>query len=139
MRKITLSLLFCFVLIILAGCYAAEVQSGTKLVNGKPYWFFSPSKDGKIGGVGVCGMHVDGTTGQKTLATQRALEEIARQMGVKVDSYSSLKSVSDNTGSAVSGESSSFFTVDGREVKAKIEEMWEDPYTNELYVWMVAE
>lgn len=124
--------------ILLAGC-AAETQSGVKLVNGKPYWFYNPSLNGKIGGVGVSGIHVDGKTGQKSLATQRALEEIARQMGVKVDSYASLRTSTTDNSATVSGESSSFFTVDGKEVKAMIKEEWEDPYTHELYVWMVTE
>lgn len=114
-------------------------KSNVKLINGKPEWFYTPSKDGKSGGVGVSGIHVDGKTGQKNLAIQRALDEIAKQMGVKVNSYSSVRSQADNSGSSVSGESSSFFTVEGKEVKAKIVEMWEDPYTNELYVWMLTQ
>ncbi|MGE4265969.1 MAG: hypothetical protein AB7F25_00905 [Deferribacterales bacterium] len=136
-RILTLIILAVFCLTF-SGCFAGKTD-GVRLINGKPEWFYHPSDGSSIGGVGVSGIHVDGKTGQKTLAMQRALEEIARQMGVKVQSFSSLKSVSDSTGSAVSGESSSFFTVDGSEVKARIKAMWEDPYTEELYVWMVTE
>ncbi|MGE4317900.1 MAG: hypothetical protein AB7E96_03250 [Deferribacterales bacterium] len=121
------------------GCATTGDPSSVKLINGKPSWFYTPSLNGKTGGVGVSGIHVDGKTGQKSLAAQRALEEIAKQMGVKVSSFSTIRSESDNNGSSVSGQSSSFFTVDGTEVKAKIVEMWEDPYTHELYVWMVAQ
>ena len=125
--------------LVFAGCQA-EKSSGVKLINGKPEWFFTPSKEGRIGGVGVSGVHVDGKTGQKSLAMQRAQEEIARQMGVKVQSFSSLKSVSDtSSGTSTSGETSSFFTVDGIEVRARIEAIWEDPYTQELYIWMVTQ
>lgn len=138
MKKNICAVLIILTLLVLGGC-VQKTQTGIKMVNGKPYWFYSPSKDGKIGGVGVSGIHVDGTTGQKTLAAQRALEEIARQMGVKVVTYSSLKSSFDNNSSSVSGDTSSFFTSDGKEVKARIEEMWEDPYTHELYIWMVSE
>lgn len=112
---------------------------GPKLIDGKPEWYYTPSKDGKIGGVGVSGIHKDGKTGQKQLAVERALAEIARQMGVKVDSYSSLQSQSSGGSTSVAGQAHSFFTVSGKTVKARIVEMWEDNYSQELYIWMVAE
>jgi hypothetical protein len=138
MKKILTSIILAVFCLAFSGCFADKTD-GVKLINGKPEWFFHPSDGGKIGGVGVSGIHVDGKTGQKALATQRALEEIAKQMGVKVQSFSTLKSMSDSSGSSISGESSSFFTVDGKEVKATIKAMWEDSYTQELYVWMVAQ
>jgi hypothetical protein len=138
MKKILTSIILAVFCLTFSGCYADKTD-GVKLINGKPEWFFHPTDGGKVGGVGVSGMHVDGKTGQKALAIQRAQEEIAKQMGVKVQSFSSLKSVSDSSGSVVSGESSSFFTVDGKEVKASIKAMWEDPYTQELYIWMVTQ
>ena len=138
MKKILTSIILAVFCLTFSGCFA-EKSDGVKLIQGKPEWFYHPSDGSNIGGVGVSGIHVDGKTGQKTLAMQRALEEIARQMGVKVQSFSSLKSVSDSSGSAVSGESSSFFTVEGNEVKARIKAMWEDSYTGELYIWMVTE
>jgi len=110
---------------------------GPKLIDGKPEWYFNPSKDGKIGGVGVSGIHKDGKTGQKQLAVERALAEIARQMGVKVQSFSDIKSHTSAGSSSVQGESHSFFTVEGNVVNARIEQMWEDRYSGELYVWMV--
>ncbi|PLX69881.1 MAG: hypothetical protein C0603_02810 [Denitrovibrio sp.] len=114
-------------------------KSGPKLIDGKPEWYFNPSKDGKIGGVGVSGIHKDGKTGQKQLAVERALAEIARQMGVKVESYSSLQSQTAGGSSSVSGQSHSFFTVDGKSVNARIEQMWENKYSGELFIWMVAQ
>lgn len=122
----------------MAAC-AATSGGGPNLVNGKPEWYFSPEKDGKIGGVGVSGIHKDGKTGQKKLAVERALGEIARQMGVKVQSFSNLTSQSSSYGTSVTGTDHSFFTVDGKIVTARIVEIWEDSYTHELYVWMVAE
>lgn len=140
MQKKFRIILICFLCVALAGCAGASYsEGGQKLINGKPDWYYSPSKNGKIGGVGVCGMHVDGKTGQKKLAVERALAEIARQMGVKVQSFSALKSQTAAGSSSVQGETHSFFTVDGKTVNAHIEKMWEDPYTDELYVWMVAE
>ncbi len=121
----------------LVGCVGS---GGPKLIDGKPEWYYNPSKDGKIGGVGVSGIHIYGKTGQKQLAVERALAEIARQMGVKVESFSSLKSQTAGGSSSVSGgQSHSFFTVDGKSVNARIEQMWENEYTGELFVWMVAQ
>jgi len=123
----------------LSGCAGLYASNGPKLIDGKPEWYFNPSKDGKIGGVGVSGIHKDGMTGQKQLAVERALTEIARQMGVKVDSFSSIQSQTAGGSSTLSGQTSSFFTVGGKTVNARIVEMWEDDYTHELYVWMVAQ
>lgn len=119
------------------GC--AGTGGGPKLIDGKPEWYFTPSAGGKVGGVGVSGIHKDGKTGQKQLAVERALAEIARQMGVKVDSFSSIHSNTSAGSSSVSGQSASFFTASGKTVNARIAEMWEDPYTKELYIWMVSE
>lgn len=139
MKRNTYVILICVLCVIIAGCAGMSDPKGPKLVDGKPEWYFHPSKDGKIGGVGVSGIHKDGKTGQKQLAVERALAEIARQMGVRVQSFSNLASQTSGGSTAVSGESHSFFTVDGRTVNAHIEQMWEDPYTQELYVWMVTE
>jgi len=121
------------------GCAGMGMTKGPKLIDGKPEWYYNPSSGGKVGGVGVSGIHKDGKTGQKQLAVERALSEIARQMGVKVDSYSSLYSQSNSGGSSVEGRSTSFFTTEGKTVNARIVEMWEDPYSKELYIWMVSE
>ncbi|PLX70983.1 MAG: hypothetical protein C0602_02815 [Denitrovibrio sp.] len=136
MKKIAKLFLFGLFCITIAGC-AGTYGDGPKLIDGKPEWYYTPSKDGKIGGVGVSGIHKDGKTGQKKLAVERALAEIARQMGVKVESYSNLKSQTSGGSSATSGQSHSFFTVDGHTVNARIEQMWEDRYSGELYIWMV--
>jgi len=115
----------------------AEKEQGVRLVDGKPEWFYNPSVDGKIGGVGVSGIHINGKTGQKRLAVNRAINSIAHQMGVKVQSFSAVRSETSAGGTSTSGESSAFFTVDGKSVTAVIKEIWIDPYSSELYVWMV--
>ena len=51
-----------------------------------PEWVTNPSKNGIIGGVGYCAAHINGYAGQKELASKRALEDIARQKGVLVNS-----------------------------------------------------
>lgn len=138
-KVISMKRLFIFLLCVgMLGC-AGIGGGGPKLIDGKPDWYYNPSNGGKIGGVGVSGIHKDGKTGQKQLAVERALAEIARQMGVKVDSFSSLHSNTSGGSTAVSGQSASFFTSSGKTVNARIVEMWEDPYSKELYVWMVTQ
>lgn len=141
MSKIIQITIILIILASLSACVTipSKTKSGVKLVDGRPEWYYNPSAGGKVGGVGVSGIHVNGKTGQKQLAVERALSEIASQLGVKVASYSKVESNSSSAGgSSVKGESLSLFTVDGQTVNASIVEIWEDPRTKELYVWMVA-
>lgn len=105
----------------------------------KPSWIQNSSIEGKVAGIGVCGMHVNGENAQRSLAIKRAIDEIALQLGVKVNNVSLVgtKAVAGSGGSSV--ESYSFQTVEGKVVRATIKETWKDPKTLELYVWMVAE
>lgn len=104
----------------------------------KPSWIFNPNQKDGTGGVGVSSMHVRGISAQRELAISRAIDEIARQLGVKVRSVLKTSSKVDSTGASSSMESYSFHTVDGRVVSAYLAGMWNDPNTDELYVWMVA-
>lgn len=104
-----------------------------------PSWVLSPSKNGKIGGVGKCGFHVNGYTAQKELATQRALEDIARQKGVEITSSLKISSQSSNYSNMPStvSESKSEQKVINTGVKAHIEEVWQDEITKDLYIYML--
>ncbi|MFQ5560054.1 MAG: hypothetical protein ACE5FU_05645 [Nitrospinota bacterium] len=112
-------------------------ETGIRLVNGKPFWFFNPNKGGKAGGVGVSGRHVSGKNAQRKLAIQRAIDDLARQMNVKVSSVVRASSVATQTTESSILSSYSIQTVNGQTVKARIVEFWEDLETDELYVWMV--
>lgn len=110
------------------------------LINGKPAWVYKPAKNGKIGGVGVSGFHIRGKTAQRELAITRAIDDIARQMGITVQSNLETASTASSSGAVSSAmQTYSLHTVSGTVVKAHIEEVWEDPSTQELYVWMVVE
>ena len=113
----------------------AEIQSKPKS-NAKPDWFFNTSKDGKTGGVGISGIHINGLSAQRGLAISRAVDEIARQLGVKVSSVLKISTTNSSAGSNTAMESYSIHTVDGRSVTATISGIWVDPATDELYIWM---
>lgn len=103
----------------------------------RPHWFHNPNDGGKMGGVGISGIHIRGLQAQRELAIERAINEIARQMGVKVSNFSKSVSVGNKDMVRTGRETYSIQTVNGTSVEAVIEELWTDPETNEFYVWMV--
>jgi PBP1b-binding outer membrane lipoprotein LpoB len=131
--------------IFLTGCIpspTAPAPAVTHLDNTpstQPKWVYETSKDGKIGGVGISKPHFNGKTAQRMLAISRALDEIAKQMGVKVSTIQKISSVANSDNSTTNLESYSFQTTNGKVISAKIQSFWEDKTTDELYVWMVVE
>lgn len=107
-----------------------------KSANQLPSWFYTPSGDGYIGGVGVCATHVKGATAQRELAISRALEDIARQYGVKVDSVMKVQSKESQISTKVDIDTFSLHTFEGKVVIAKIIEVWKNEKTDELYIYM---
>lgn len=131
--------------LFLGGChpeYAAGVPSAPpppQLQPQLPEWVYETSKNGKIGGVGIAKAHFEGKTAQRMLAISRALDEIARQMGVEVVSMQKISTKGTSQSATTSLESYSFQTTDGKTVRARVEKFWEDRVNEELYVWMVSE
>lgn len=128
-----------FVCFYISGC--AALKSGGALNDSQlPKWILNPSANGVIGGVGYCAAHVNGVTGQRELAAQRALEEIARQKGVSVDS---VMVVSSSASSYLKNRDTDINTIStfksNNKVTAYIKEIWVHPVTKEMYVYMVAE
>ncbi|GAB7140069.1 hypothetical protein RsTz2092_00170 [Deferribacterales bacterium RsTz2092] len=120
----------------LTGQNATE-QGTDKLVNGKPYWFWAPSADGVLGAVGESGTHIDGISAQRKLAMARAIENLAMQKGVKVDSTQVITS-SQNASGASSGsiDSKISLTVSGVVLNVIVRSFWQDPQTGKLLVWV---
>ncbi len=104
---------------------------------GKPDWFYKPSAGGKIGGIGIAGEHVSGLNAQKSLAIERAIDDIAKQLGVEVKQITTVTSVGNQDTVRTEIATYSIQTVNGEVVKAVIMEFWEDPESSKLYVWMV--
>lgn len=121
---------------LIAGCGEPAPRAAS---NGMPEWVYNPGMSGKIGGVGSAITHVKGRAAQRETAISRALDEIARQMGVKVSNVVSTQAQAGEGSASSSMQTYSFQTTDGRTVKARIKAMWLDSYRNELFVWMVVE
>lgn len=122
-------------LCIFVGC--ANFPSATNNYRGKPEWITHPSGTTYIGGVGYSGAHIKGKAGQRELAIARAIDDIARQVEVKVDSVTSVKTMG-TTGedSFASMKIYSVQTVTGASFSAKITDVWEDASSGELYIYM---
>lgn len=131
MRKAFLTF-FVFLVVGLVSCV-----SSTR--NTKPGWIQNSGVSGKVSGIGICGTHVNGPNAQRALAIKRAIDEIALQLGVKVNNVALIGTKASAAGASTTVESYSFQTVDGNVVKAVIRETWSDPQTDEIYIWMVTE
>lgn len=96
----------------------------------------STVEGGRISAVGSAKPHVRGSNAQRELAISRAIQMIARQMGSVVSTTLRTEDrVSGNTAQS-SMESISFQTTDNVRVTAEILGVWQDPGTNEIFVWM---
>lgn len=115
--------------ISLVACSAGKIE--------RPDWFWNPGMDGRTGGIGVSGPHVKGVNAQRRLAISRAINEIARQKGIEVKNVLKVTREGNRDKENTTQHSYSIQTVDGKSVTAMINDIWENPETNEIYVWMV--
>ena len=128
---LVLSILFLFV-----GCnQQPTLQQDQKTV--RPRWVLNPNINGKVGAVGVAGRTYDQKESTKRkLAITRALDELSLQQGVRVVLNISKKEVVKNDNMTTSMDTQSNYKANAK-VTAHIEQVWEDPLTQELYIWMV--
>ncbi|ACO03944.1 MAG TPA: hypothetical protein DEP48_09850 [Persephonella sp.] len=122
-------------LIIVSSCSLPSKESSEK-----PEWIYkSYYQKGKICGVGYSAMHVRGFAYQRATAIARAIDEIARQMGVRVDS-SVEHFLRGTRGGTVSGlQLYTVQTTSGRVIKAKIIDSYYDEGSREFFVLMCTE
>ncbi len=136
-RLVILGLLIAGIMTVIS-CYHTQNVAKNKNT-GKPEWYYKPGMGGGIGGVGISGPHVMGPNAQRELAVTRAIDDISRQMGVEVSNVTKVQTTGTRDSARTQMEVYSIQTVKGETVKARIREFWEDPNTNQLYVWMVVE
>lgn len=134
---------FTFVALLLLGCAKeTKVKPQTKLnttQDGIPTWVYNPMHNGKVGAVGSAKTHFKGRTAQRKLAITRALEELALQKGVKVDTTTK-RDEEVRDGFVSSGSNTySILTSSGKSILAHIEAVWLDRRNDELFIWMVSD
>ncbi|GAB1534608.1 hypothetical protein ADMFC3_02390 [Geovibrio sp. ADMFC3] len=134
------SKLIVFIILLAFVCACGNQTVTAPVPQPKPEWLWKPSDNGKIGGVGIAKEHIHGIDAQRKLAVSRAIDSIAAQLGVQVQNVTVLESHANSSGAGTTTiDSYSIHTVQGSTVKASVREFWNDPQTNELYVWMVLE
>ncbi len=141
-RKFETFSLYFFLLFIGFICLScsAAVKNNSLSNSDLPEWVLNPSKDGIVGGVGYCAAHINGVNGQRELASKRALEEIARQKGVYIDSIMVVSSKSSNQIRYTETKSNTVSSYHTKNIiKAYIKEIWVHPVTKVMYVYMVSE
>ena len=140
LSTLTLSI---FLLISISGCSGNQINLPKHLPHSKPFWVDNPLShekvQGKIFGLGSAKEHVRGTRSQRLLAISSAINEIAQQKGVKVDSSLERMTVVSGEKSKSASNMYSKQTVNGSSINATIIEVWKDDAKNELFVLMVSE
>lgn len=92
----------------------------------RPAWIDNPRTVGDIVGLGQAGFHFNGKAAQRELATRRALDEIAQQMGVTVNSITVIKQQLTGMGSSTNMVGTSQQSVKGRTVNAVVHDEWQE-------------
>lgn len=120
--------------LLLLACSTTEPSMTT---DKKPSWILDPNQGGVIGAVGECGVHYKGKAMQRKLAISRAIEELAMQGDITVDSEMSLSTEVSGRHVKNISKSKTFVSAKGVKVHAYIEEMYFDKKSEILYVWMI--
>ena len=120
-------------LLVFSGCGG---QPEVKSKYDEPSWIMNPNQSGKTGAVGSSHRHINGTRAQRKLAITSALDELSLQQGVKVEMSMQKKEHVANdrvsTDVKIDGKYSANHTI-----TAHIQEIWKNPISDELYIWMV--
>lgn len=131
-----------FLFALLAGCASTARQQASSTDHpSPPAWVLQPEgPQGQLGGVGVSRPHIRGRSFQRQTAVSRAIDEIARQLGVRVDSILSDQQKSVDGGS-LKGQTAiySFQTTTGEVISARLRALYIDPASRELFAWMTIE
>jgi len=127
------SILALLVSLMFVACSAQPTASA----NSRPSWILDPNQAGTVGAVGQCGTHFNGKSMQRKVAITRAIEELAMQGDVTVDSEMSIST--EVSGQHVNNRSKSktYISANGVSVNAYIEEIYYDKKSTILYVWMI--
>lgn len=131
MKHLFKMLLITLLTTTLLGCIAQSQPQKPQ----RPAWMDNPRSVGDIVGLGQAGFHFNGKAAQRELATSRALDEIARQMGVTVSSIMVINQQHTSMGSSTNMAATSEQSVKGSVVNAVVHDEWLEGDT--LYIIMV--
>lgn len=97
-----------------------------------PAWINNPGD----GVVGAAGTHFQGVHAQRKLAVARARQELASQRGVAIESVLVINEYESATRAGSNSSQDTRVTLKKTEVKARVEQFWQNPNSGDIYVLM---
>lgn len=117
-----------FIGLLFSGCGTPKAT----VKNAKPSWI-SKHQDGAVG---ICKVHMKGTSAQEETAQDRARTILAKNKSSYIGS-SSIDSQNESAGRYTSSHQSVSRVQANTEISSHIKDSWRDPRTGTYYVWMV--
>jgi len=127
-----------FFFLLLTACSSAHnsVKGGNSIDPNKPKWASHYDGGNKTCGLGIARPHIRGIAYQRIVAISRAIDEIARQQGVSVDTELESLMIGNQNGTISSLSTYSVQTSTGNKVEAKIIDTYMDDRSDDFYVLM---
>lgn len=117
-----------------SGCAELELKDSR---SAQPAWVLNPTLNGKTGAIGTANRHYKGLAFQRQLAITRGLDELALQRGVKVSLSILKKEKVVNDDATVSLDTEGSYSTNSSNITAHIEDAWQDPVSDELFIWLI--
>jgi|Wag4MinimDraft_13_1082653.scaffolds.fasta_scaffold00280_8 hypothetical protein len=108
----------------------------TKPESSIPEWVFGNISENGICYVGSSKRHIRGIAYQRALAVSRALEGIARQKNITINTQIEHYMSGTSYSAQSSLNSYSVQTTEGEQINAKIKKTWLNPETKEIFILM---
>jgi hypothetical protein len=104
----------------------------------EPSWLDNSEKEanGKLSAIGCASKHINGEVGQRKLALQRAIDEIAMQKKTKVQTVSYRTKTLINSDKSSKSQSSSLQEVENTGVSSKVMEYYKKQ-DGDICVWVI--
>ncbi|RLA70521.1 MAG: hypothetical protein DRG24_06770 [Epsilonproteobacteria bacterium] len=123
-------------------CYDMQTLQSIKTVSGiyrgKPFWFYRPNQEGMIGSVGIAEKeeNIPFQT-QKRIAISLAKSSLAKRIRLQIDSSHQLTKILKHDDVGVLIEKQMHTKSVSKITQTELKDIWMDPKSCELYVWMV--
>jgi len=123
-------------------CYDRQTLKSLKTVSGiyrgKPVWFYRPNQEGMVGSVGIAEKeeNIPFQT-QKRIAISLAKSSLAKRIRLHIDSSHQLTKILKHDDVGVLIEKQMHTKSASKITQTVLKDIWMDPKSCELYVWMV--
>jgi hypothetical protein len=134
-KNIFIKMIILVTMVFFTACTATtqEIKKDTK-----PEWITNYNVDDKYyHGVGKSGVHINGEDGQRKLALERAITDVAYQMKTEIEIDSVNQSNLNGQQKSIRFEDISHQHIKKTSIQVKIKEVWKDNLNGDLYVWVV--